>query len=118
MRRAAISQVALAGGCGEAMSAGSAPIDGCCSGRAGLRINKPLKRCSAHPHMLRHACGYALANRGTTPGRFRGGWGTDRLHRRRFTRRWRRTGSRTSGGNERVASQSRKLARSLRRFDE
>ena len=27
----------------------------------------------AHPHMLRDACGYALANKGTTPGRFRDG---------------------------------------------
>ncbi len=31
----------------------------------------------AHPHTLRHACGYALANKGTIPGRSRAGSGTD-----------------------------------------
>jgi integrase len=30
--------------------------------RAGIEAKLPFK---AHPHMLRHACGYALANRGT-----------------------------------------------------
>ena len=30
--------------------------------RAGIEAKLPLK---AHPHMLRHACGYALANKGT-----------------------------------------------------
>ena len=30
--------------------------------RAGIEAKLPLK---AHPHMLRHATGYALANRGT-----------------------------------------------------
>lgn len=30
--------------------------------RAGVEAKLPFK---AHPHMLRHACGYALANRGT-----------------------------------------------------
>jgi integrase len=30
--------------------------------RAGVEAKLPLK---VHPHMLRHACGYALANRGT-----------------------------------------------------
>jgi site-specific recombinase XerD len=29
--------------------------------RAGVEAKLPFK---AHPHMLRHACGYALANRG------------------------------------------------------
>jgi site-specific recombinase XerD len=29
--------------------------------RAGIAAKLPFK---AHPHMLRHACGYALANRG------------------------------------------------------
>jgi integrase len=38
---------------------------------------------NAHPHMLRHACGYALATRGTTRGRFRGDWGASRSLRRR-----------------------------------
>jgi Phage integrase family len=54
----------------------------------------------AHLHMLRHACGCALANRGTIPGRSRGGWGTARSRARRCTRPWRRTGSRTSGEAE------------------
>jgi integrase len=31
------------------------------AGFAALTMNKELK---AHPHMLRHACGYALANKG------------------------------------------------------
>ena len=30
--------------------------------RAGITAKLPFK---AHPHMLRHACGFALANRGT-----------------------------------------------------
>jgi site-specific recombinase XerD len=30
--------------------------------RAGIEAKLPFK---VHPHMLRHACGYALANRGT-----------------------------------------------------
>jgi site-specific recombinase XerD len=30
-------------------------------GRAGVEANMGFK---AHPHMLRHACGYALANKG------------------------------------------------------
>jgi hypothetical protein len=51
----------------------------------------------AHPHVLRRACGYALANKDTTPGLFRVGWGTGRLPELPSTRRWRQTGSRTSG---------------------
>ena len=31
-------------------------------GRAGIEAKMPFK---VHPHMLRHACGYALANKGT-----------------------------------------------------
>src|SRR6266849_9567812 len=57
----------------------------------------------AHPHMLRHACGYALANRGTIPGRFGGGWSTDRSRALPFIRPSRRTGSRISGGSARPA---------------
>ena len=30
-----------------------------------------LARLKAHPHALRRACGYALANKGTIRGRFR-----------------------------------------------
>jgi hypothetical protein len=49
----------------------------------------------AHPHMLRHACGYATRSptRGTTRGRYRAGSGIGRSPARRSTRRWRRTGS-------------------------
>jgi Phage integrase family len=36
--------------------------------RAGSEAKLGFK---AHPHMLRHACGYTLANAATTPGRFR-----------------------------------------------
>jgi type 1 fimbriae regulatory protein FimB len=38
----------------------------------------------AHPHMLRHACGYALANKGHDTRAILDGWGTGRLHRRRL----------------------------------
>jgi integrase len=33
--------------------------------RAGIAAEMPFK---VHPHMLRHACGFALANKGTTQG--------------------------------------------------
>jgi integrase len=58
---------------------------------AGLEIK-------AHPHMLRHACGYALANKGHDTRAIQG-W----LGHRSITSTavcWRRTGSRTSGGIE------------------
>jgi hypothetical protein len=48
--------------------------------------------------MLRHACGYALANKGHDTSR--DGWAIGRSPARRSTRRWRRTGSRISGGIE------------------
>jgi integrase len=60
----------------------------------------------AHPHMLRHASGYALANRGTTPGLFRAGSAIGRSPAPRSTRHWRRTGSRTFGGSERRPCQT------------
>jgi integrase len=37
--------------------------------RAGVEAKLAFKE--AHPHMLRHACGYALANKGMIPGRSR-----------------------------------------------
>jgi hypothetical protein len=49
--------------------------------------------------MLRHACGYALGNTGTAPGRSRAGLAIGRSPARQ-TPRWRRIGSRTSGGIE------------------
>jgi MFS family permease len=58
----------------------------------------------AHPHLLRRACGYALANKDTTPGPLRVGWGTGRLPELPSTRRWRQSGSRTSGAIKRYRS--------------
>ncbi len=54
----------------------------------------------AHPHMLRHACGYALANKGKTLGQSRDGWGTGLSRRRRSVRPWHRTGLGISGVKE------------------
>src|SRR5512140_1701393 len=42
-------------------------------GRIGERAKMPFP---VHPHMLRHGCGYALANAGHIPGRCRLGLGT------------------------------------------
>ena len=66
-------------------------------GRIGERAKMPFP---VHPHMLRHGCGYALANAGhTIPGRYSPGSAT-RISSTRFgTRSLRRTGSRTSGAN-------------------
>jgi hypothetical protein len=61
------------------------------AGGAGLEIK-------AHPHMLRHACGYALANKGHDTRAIQGWLGIGRSPARRSTRRWRRTGSRIFGG--------------------
>jgi Phage integrase family len=55
----------------------------------------------AHPHMLRHACGYALANKGHDTRAIQGWLGHRSITTRRSTRRWRRTGLRTSGGSDR-----------------
>jgi hypothetical protein len=43
--------------------------------------------------------------RATTPGRSRAGWGIGRSPARPSTRRWRRTGSRTSGGIEHAGAE-------------
>jgi integrase len=55
----------------------------------------------AHPHMLRHACGYALANKGHDTRAIQG-WlsPTGRSPAQGCTRRWRRTGLRTSSGEK------------------
>ena len=53
------------------------------AGAAGLELN-------AHPHMLRHACGYALANRGHDTRAIQG---TGRSPARRSIRRRHRNGS-------------------------
>jgi hypothetical protein len=46
--------------------------------------------------------GYALANKGTKPGRSRDGSAIDRSRARRSTRPWRQIGSRTSGATDGV----------------
>jgi Phage integrase family len=55
----------------------------------------------AHPHMLRHACGYASPIRATTLGLSRDGSAIDRLRAPQSTRPWRLTGSRVFGGTDR-----------------
>ena len=50
-----------------------------------------------HPHMLRHACGYALANKGLIRQRCRAIWATAQSIRRCATPRLRRAGLKTSG---------------------
>jgi Phage integrase family len=54
----------------------------------------------AQSHMQRHACGCALANNGQYTQAIRGGSGIGRLRAQPSTPRWRRDGSRTSGGSE------------------
>jgi integrase len=44
----------------------------------------------AHPHMLRHACGYALANKGHDTLAIQGGSAIGRSPARPSTRPWRR----------------------------
>jgi hypothetical protein len=65
--------------------------------RAAAAVGLELK---AHLHVLRHACGYTLANKGHDTRAIQGWLGIDRSPARPSTRRWRRTGSRTSGGIE------------------
>jgi hypothetical protein len=66
--------------------------------RAGMEAKLGFK---VHPHMLRHACGYALANRGGTIREpFRRGSGTGTFSIRCATLSYRRRGSRISGGSE------------------
>jgi integrase len=63
------------------------------AGAAGLELK-------AHPHMLRHACGCALANKVTTLVQSRHGSVIDRSRALRSTRPCRQTGSRTFGGTD------------------
>ena len=51
-----------------------------------------------HPHMLRHACGYALANRGHDTRALQPSSGTAISSTRCATPKCRRRGSRISGG--------------------
>jgi hypothetical protein len=65
-------------------------------GRIGMRAEMPF---AVHPHMLRHGCGYALANAGPTPAPYRLGSATRTSSTRFVIPSSRRTGSRTSGAN-------------------
>jgi integrase len=65
--------------------------------RAGKEAGLPFK---AHPHMLRHACGYALANKGHDTRAIQGWLGHRSITTAGSIRRWRRTDSRISGGSE------------------
>jgi len=65
--------------------------------RAAIGAGLELK---AHPHMLRHACGYALANKGHDTRAIQGWLGHRSISRRPSTQPWHRTGSRISGGTE------------------
>jgi type 1 fimbriae regulatory protein FimE len=50
--------------------------------RLGKRAGMPF---TIFPHMLRHACGYALANAGQTRGRCKHGSATRNQHTVRYT---------------------------------
>jgi integrase len=57
----------------------------------------------AHPHMLRHACGFKLANDGVDTRALQAYLGHKNIqHTVRYTASWHRRGSRTSGGTERA----------------
>ena len=65
-------------------------------GRIGVWAKMPFP---IHPHMLRHGCGYALADAGHDTRRCRLGSDTETSSTRCATPSWRRTGSRTSGAS-------------------
>ena len=65
--------------------------------RAAAAANLGIK---AHAHMLRHACGYKLANDGIDTRRCKPTWGIAIFRTRRGTPNWRRIGSRASGGTD------------------
>ena len=65
--------------------------------RAGTAARLGFK---AHPHMLRHACGYALANKGHDTRRFRRTLATETFNIPSDTPSFHRRGSRISGGTE------------------
>ena len=60
--------------------------------RAGVEAKLPFK---AHPHMLRHACGFALADKETRA--LQAYLGTETFNTPSGTPSYRRQGSRTSG---------------------
>jgi len=57
-------------------------------------------RFKAHPHMLRHATGYALASRGTIPAPCKPIWGIRTSSTLCATPNCHQRGSKTSGGND------------------
>jgi len=67
-------------------------------GRIGERAKMPFP---VHPHMLRHGCGYALANAGHDTRALQAWLGHKNIQH--ATPSWRRTGSRTSGDRRFVA---------------
>ena len=64
--------------------------------RAGKEAGFAFK---AHPHMLRHACGYKLANDGKDTRSLQAYLGHRTFNTRCAIRNWRRTGSRIFGGS-------------------
>jgi integrase len=73
--------------------------------RLGERAGTPF---AIHPHMLRHGCGYELANRDTIPGRCKHGLGTETFSTRCAIPSRRRASSGISGGSEKDARQARR----------
>ena len=68
--------------------------------RAGEKAEIGFK---VHPHMLRHACGYALANKGLDTRTLQAYLGHRSIIRRRAMPRLPLAGSKTSGGGRRGA---------------
>ena len=64
--------------------------------RAGIEAGMPFK---VHPHMLRHATGYALANKGTDTRTLQAYLGHRSIQSTVVTPNWRRAASRTCGGD-------------------
>ena len=63
---------------------------------AGIEAKMPFK---VHPHMLRHATGYALANKGTDTRTLQAYLGHRSIQRRSDIANYRLAGSRTCGGD-------------------
>jgi integrase len=63
-------------------------------GRIGARAKMPFP---IHPHMLRHGCGYALANAGHDTRSLQAYLGHKNIQHRYATPSWRRIGSGTFG---------------------
>ena len=63
--------------------------------RAGIEAKLPFK---VHPHMLRHATGFALANKGTDTRTLQAYLGHRSIQSQCVTPSWRQAGSRTCGG--------------------